>query len=618
MRNKSGRLKNTGLVIMLLIAFLFSSHNTKAQTNLDSLFQVAKNETNPKQKLNKELAYLNSYMVYNPDSAISFLDSLIGGYKNQDFSFAYARCLSLKSWFLCYKAQYEKSHKIGHQALEIQKGENVDTMGIGLTLNRIGIANLQFGKFKEAEKYMKDALVYFKQLDNLQLIDLVLNNLGIVANQTKNYDQGIEYYSQSLAIRKEMESWFWVAYSYFNIGSLYLETNDLDSAKKYYDFSVLTFEEKTKTGLVPPMVLSGIGSLKQKQGDYQSAVDYFKKSVEGSKKREHTEMIVQTEALLAQALYENGDFKEAFETLKNNQTQLFELDSINDVGKVSEIEEKYKNAEKEMEIIRLKSEELELKNKAQNSNLLAFSMGAIALILLLITWIFIRRRKQKEKVKEMELTSQISEMKLVALRSQMNPHFIFNCINTAQNFVLDSEKEAAYDFLAKFAKLLRIVLENSDQTFISLEDELNHLKLYVDLEQIRFEKKFDLVFEVDPELENGVFEIPSMMIQPFVENSITHGLMNKKEGNRSLKIQLKKEGEMMLCLIEDNGVGRERALEIKQEKKKFYKSTALPNITERLEILEKNTGFSIDLSVEDLFENIEATGTRISIRLPLN
>lgn len=618
MGNKGSRMNRNGLALILSIGILICTNSIYGQTNLDSLYQEAQKETEAKPKLSKELTYLNSLVVYHPDSAIAVLDSLIEGYKNQNFPFAEARCLSLQSWFLSYKAQYEEGHKIGHLALEIQKRENVDTMGIGLTLNRIAIANLQFGRLVEAEKYMKEALDYFKLLDNLELIDLVYNNLGIVATETKDFELGIKYYSQSLALRKKMGSGFWIAYSYFNIAALHLESNSLDSAEKYYALSVRTFKENTKKGTVPPMVLSGLGSLKEAQGLYAEAVINFKESLKGSEERKHTEMVVQTGALLAEALYKNGDFKEAFEALKNNQIQLFRLDSVNDVSKVSEIEEKYQNAEKEMEIIRLKSEELESRNKAQKSNILALAFGGLLLIGLLIAGIFIRRRKQKDRLKEIELNRQISDMKLVALRSQMNPHFIFNCINTAQNFVLDSDKEAAYDFLAKFAKLLRIVLENSDQTFVSLEDELSHLKLYIELEQIRFEKKFDFILEVDPELENGVFEMPSMMIQPFVENSISHGLMNKKEGNRSLKIELKKEGEMMFCLIEDNGVGREKALEIKQEKKKYYKSTALPNIQERLAIIEKNTGFSIDLNIEDLFEASTASGTRINIRLPLS
>lgn len=603
--------------MLVLIVVLFRGNTVKAQSNLDSLRLEAVKETEPNLKLTKELTFLNKLMVNHPDSAIFLMDSLIEGYHTKNFPFAEARCISLKSWFLCIKAQYGESHRLGHVALAIQQKSKTDSMGLGLTLNRIGIANLQFGRLDEAKKYMEEALEYFNALGNIELIDLVLNNLGILATQQKNYDLGIDYYSKSLSIRKSQESWFWVAYSYFNIANLYLETNQIDSAEKYYSKSLKTFQEKTPKLVVPPMVYGGLGELKVRQSDFPSAIFYFKKSIKGSEERKHTELIVQTQVLLADALFKNGDFKEAYEILNEYQASAQKLDSVNDISKVSEIEEKYKNAEKEVEIIRLKADELQSRNSVQKSNMLALFLAIFALIVIFATLLIIRRRRQKERLKELDLNSKISDMKLVALRSQMNPHFIFNCINTAQNFVLHSEKEAAYDYLSKFAKLLRIVLENSDQTFVSLEDELNHLRLYIELEQIRFETKFEFSLEVDSELENGVFEIPSMMIQPFVENSILHGLMNKTDDNRILKIQLKKQGELIHCSIEDNGVGREKAMEIKQQKKKFYKSTALPNIQERLEIIEKNTGLSIDLNIEDLFEDIEPIGTIVRLSLPL-
>tara|TARA_R110002096_G_scaffold74101_1_gene175724 strand:- start:300187 stop:302040 length:1854 start_codon:yes stop_codon:yes gene_type:complete len=602
----------------LLLLGLAVSLGLHSQNQLDSLRTSAENEKDPKLKVTKELSYLNTLMSYHPDSAIYLIDSLINRYQKEEFNFAHARCLSLKAWFLVFKSQYEESHRIGHQALEMQRKENTDSMGIGLSLNRIGIANLQFGKLDEAEKYMKEALEYFDGLGDKRLLEMVLNNLGICATEKMDYQAGINYYSQSLEIRKERKSWFWVAYSYYNIGNLYLENQKIDSAEKYYDLSLKTFQEKTKSGAVPPMIYMGIGDLKFKQKDFPNAIKNYIKTIEGSEAKGHTELIVQTQVLLSEAYFENGDFEMAFKTLKEYNANANALDSINDISKVSEIEEKYKNAEKEVEIIRLKSEELEARNRAQKSNMLALGIAILALFAFSSFYFIIKRRKQKESLKESELNNKISDMKLVALRSQMNPHFIFNCINTAQNFVLDSKKEDAYDYLSKFAKLLRIVLENSDQTFISLEDEINHLKLYIELEQIRFERNFQFYLEVDQELENGVFEIPSMMIQAFVENSILHGLMNKNEGERELKIIMKKEGEMLNCIIEDNGVGREKAMEIKQQKKKFYKGTALPNIEERLLIIEKNTGLNIDLKIEDLFENLQAKGTRVNLRLPLS
>ncbi len=198
----------------------------------------------------------------------------------------------------------------------------------------------------------------------------------------------------------------------------------------------------------------------------------------------------------------------------------------------------------------------------------------------------------------------------------MNPHFIFNSINTAQNFVLNSRKEEAYEYLADFARLLRMVLENSGKTFVPVEDEVQQLRLYIELERTRFSHKFNYEIQIDPQLENGVYEIPGMLIQPLVENAIGHGLMNRKDANGKLMVSLKLSGEQILCEVIDNGIGREKAAQIKRSKDILYPSTAIPNIKERLLTLQNLTQGPMDLEITDLFEQGIPAGTRVRLLLP--
>ncbi|MEO0405090.1 MAG: histidine kinase, partial [Bacteroidota bacterium] len=218
---------------------------------------------------------------------------------------------------------------------------------------------------------------------------------------------------------------------------------------------------------------------------------------------------------------------------------------------------------------------------------------------------------------EAQIKANLAESKLVALKSQMNPHFVFNCINTTQNFVLNSRKEMAYEYLASFAKLLRLILDKSEQIFVSLENEIEQLGLYLKLESTRFEGAFEYEITLDQELESGVFEIPGMIVQPIVENAILHGLVNRKDKGGMLRISFLKKGQTIVCEVEDNGIGRAEAKKIKTSKEVHYQSTAIPNIQRRLELLQESIDVEIQYNTTDLFAEGKSSGTLVKVVLPI-
>ncbi len=610
--------KGGGMAAALVCCFCLFFGQLPAQHKLlDSLYIEAQKENPPKLKLEKQLVYLNYLSTRHLDSAIAITDSLYSEYQNAGLIYEAAHCKSLQSWFLFSKAQYEKGHRLAHEALVTLKKLN-DSSGIALSLNRIGICNLQFGKLEEAEKYMNEALGYFIGLRDSSRIDAIYNNLGIVALERKDYANALKYYRKSLNLRIVRKSWHWVAYAYYNIGSLYLNIKELDSAEFYLNKSKHTFLNKTRHRSVVPMLYLSLAELEFEEKDYAKAVNYADTSLKIAEERERTEMMIEASRFLAEAQFYKGEFKKAYQTQQRFLDLKLKMDSVNNIASVSEVEERYKNAEKEKELIQLRAVELDARSQAQRLRMTILYISVLVLILTILVAYGYFKKRQKQKLSEAHLNAKIADMKLVALRSQMNPHFIFNSINTAQNFILHSKTDLAYDYLAKFAKLLRNVLENSDRTFISLEDEVNQLQLYIELEAIRFDQKFKFALTIDDALKDGVFEIPSMILQPFVENAILHGLVNKHEGIGKLNVSLRQEGESVLCIVEDNGVGRKQANQIKTEKKRFYKGKALPNIEERLRIIEQNTGLNIDLNITDLYKGAQASGTRVSLYLPLN
>ncbi len=224
------------------------------------------------------------------------------------------------------------------------------------------------------------------------------------------------------------------------------------------------------------------------------------------------------------------------------------------------------------------------------------------------------RMQVKRKQIEYERQLMLAEQK--ALKSQMNPHFIFNALNSIRRFILENDIEKADYYLTSFATLMRRVLDNSRQNFISLANEIETLNLYLELEKLRFDDSFDFEIIVDPKIDIHNWWIPPMIIQPFAENAIWHGLaMKKNNGRLIIKFTLLKNNKVQ-CIVEDNGIGRQKAKEI-AAKRKGHKSTGLANTKERLELLYKLYNKRISLHIIDLYDNQgQPAGTRVELLFP--
>ncbi len=236
-----------------------------------------------------------------------------------------------------------------------------------------------------------------------------------------------------------------------------------------------------------------------------------------------------------------------------------------------------------------------------------FLILAIIGISVVIIWIIRQRESQKTA-----FNKQLAQLELNALQSQMNPHFIFNALNAIQDYIVRHDAIAANKYLSQFAKLMRLFLESSSSKFISLSEEIRLLKLYVSLEKICYEDKFDYQFEIEEELDEDL-EIPAMFIQPFVENAIRHGLFHlDKKG--FLTIKFSEEKESILCEIIDNGIGRAKAETIKKATRNQHQSKGMQLIEQRQAVFESLENEAIQIDIFDLKnEHNEPTGTKIRI-----
>ena len=228
------------------------------------------------------------------------------------------------------------------------------------------------------------------------------------------------------------------------------------------------------------------------------------------------------------------------------------------------------------------------------------------------------QRLRHQRAELADINQQLAEVQLAALRSQMNPHFIFNALNSIKKFVIANEPENAEKYLGKFSKLIRSILDNSQRGMVTVEKELQLLKLYLDLEQLRFGNKLSYEIIVDENINALDMEIPSMIVQPFVENAMLHGIMHKEDGGKVL-IQFVYHEEWLEITIEDNGVGRKRSAEYKSENGEAHHSVGIAIATKRLQALKKNEATPAGIQIVDVEnESGEGTGTKVIISIPIN
>jgi LytS/YehU family sensor histidine kinase len=253
-------------------------------------------------------------------------------------------------------------------------------------------------------------------------------------------------------------------------------------------------------------------------------------------------------------------------------------------------------------------------------NQLWFNLLAAA-IFIAVTWLFIAwrirriRRQQGQKVMQ---SRRMAELEHIALQAQMNPHFIFNCLNSIQQFVFDKDMMATNEYISSFARLIRATLNHSSRPFISVSEEVEYLSDYLALEKMRFKDKMDYVVDTEPDIDVNRLLLPPMLLQPYVENSVRHGLRHKTSGQGYVRIHFRRQAERLLVTIRDNGIGRKRAMEYKTGEHIEYQSKGMSLTSARIQMINVLHKSQIDVSIEDLQDEAgQPEGTRIVISFPV-
>lgn len=589
------------------------------------------------------IATNDCYAQSNSGSA----DSLKKALQTTDVEDSNRVLLLVKLTGALYTAAPDEAMKYADEALRIAEQINWKK-GMALAYKCRGGVNIVLTNYTKALDDYQKALTYDPKESKL-FEAIILNNIGIIYDELKQHDKALANYKNYLAVSKELKNKETEAMALGNIGTIYQQLGKYDSALYYYTTGLTRAREIDNKRLVSN-VLCTISSVYKETGRNELAIEYAEQSIQMADSSGN--MYVKAPALnnlaWAHLNLRHYDKAEAY-----NRQSLLVSKKMNNIewqyeawnilyinyekqNKPAQALGAYKmyillhdsavNNEKKQEIIK---KELQYTADKKEAVLNAEHASALkrqqiirnsiiaGMVFLLITGLTVfslykRRHDAVEKQKVAELKSQVTETKMKALRAQMNPHFIFNSLNSISDYIVKNKTELADEYLTKFAKLMRLVLENSEKKEVSLTGDLKALELYIQLESLRLNNKFTYKIKVDDDIDKETAMIPPLILQPFVENSIWHGIA-KKEGEGNIFINIRKDGEMMNCVVEDNGIGRQVSGEITSLKDSTGKRSLGMKLTkERIDIINKTKKVNATVKLTDL-----TPGTRVEVRLPL-
>ncbi len=491
----------------------------------------------------------------------------------------------------------------------------------------LGDSNKALGENEDAENNYNAALKLAKTNSITPKITDLNSKLGELFASTGEIQQAEGRFQNSIqvaesenlkraAVQKDKVADFYSANNQYD-KEIELRKQNLEVISELND-SVVTFD-KAPEAITPQKTNYKIGAALANQEKFDEAVPYLEKSIEEADKSD--DIIVKKDATrrLSEVFENLGDYDKAYKTYREyvelvdtlvvkkeqqiSQAARFSKDITEQQNRISSLEKDRELTESKINLMSAERQLTTESNKRQQTTIYGLIAG---ILLLIIAGFFMYRSIRQQKIANNLLA-------LRSLRSQMNPHFIFNALNSVNSYIASNDERNANRYLAEFSTLMRSVLENSDEDFIPLSKEIELLQLYTKLEHSRFKDKFDYDIHIDPGVDVDAYTIPPMLLQPYIENAIWHGLRYKKERG-SLHINLKNKGaESIQITIEDDGIGRKASAELKTKNQLKNKSKGMGNIKKRITILNDMYKDKVAVHVKDA--NEDGSGTLVTLTL---
>lgn len=647
-------MRKTGFITILLLlgwAIAFSQVS-QSKENVRS----SKRAPSP---ISMHKAYLDSAEIYKRTDikkSIDFITHSITELGKRADKKALAESLSVLGDVYQYHKQYDLAITNYIDANEANRSSR--------TTIKLGKAYILNKQFDTAES----VLTPLAEIDNLipfQRVEL-FENLGDAYSGLGKIDRAVAFYEEGLKTAQMNQISPKVADLNSKIGDTYAKDDRLQEADVYYDSSLELantlapqravqekekvadyYNQKNQYGAEIELRKKSLEAIKQlpkarvskspaltdsdsitaqrinykianayiAQDKYDEAIPYLRESIEEAGSED--DLVVQKDATrkLSEIFEYKGDYPKAFASYRNyvalvdtlyirkeqeiSRAARFNREISSKQNRISGLEQERELSQSKYDLALTEQQLVQESNRRQQWIIYSLIFGL--LLMGLATFFFYRSTQQQKLANNL--------LALKSLRSQMNPHFIFNALNSVNHYIAKSDERSANRYLSEFSALMRSVLENSDEDFIPLSKELELLELYVKLEHDRFPEKFDYEIDVHKKVDVSAFQIPPMLLQPYIENAIWHGLRYKKDkGYLHIHIKQKEETSLEIT-ISDNGIGRKKSAELKTLNQKKQKSKGMGNIRKRIAILNDMYKNKLDVHISDLER--DGSGTKV-------
>ncbi|MCP4443392.1 MAG: tetratricopeptide repeat protein [Aureispira sp.] len=517
------------------------------------------------------------------------------------------------------KGYMSKAMEYNIKALEIAE-QIQDSTQTATCFRYIGSSYFNLKDYKNALFYFNKATNVFEDVNDQLALASVYIDVGKIYLQDELLEEAQLAMEKGLTLSKKLGNKRGVAYGYSALSEVFILQDELDKAEDYLkDAASIYLKLGDKSGQA--LALKGLARVNIKQEHFKLAVMNLERAVIMAKIARAKVLAKELYLDLSDAYAAQKDYRNALIAYSKYSVVKDSIFSRDKSRQLAEIQTKYETERLAREKLELseknqqQSYAMELQNKEQelvnNRNFLIIIVLIFAILLgIIVAVLMLRQNRLKAQVRESELEQR-------ALHAQMNPHFMFNSLNSIQSLIATGDNSAASIYLARFSRLMRTILQHSRETFVPIQKEIEFISNYVELEKRRFNEAFDIEID-DEDVEDTHFTmIPTFVIQPFIENAIIHGLLRKPEKGH-LKIMFEHYNKNFLkCIVEDDGIGREKASEFKSDKK--HQSLGVGITEQRLQYLSMNYGIKEDfVKFIDLKNDTgEACGTRVELLLPI-
>lgn len=586
------------VVLFLFLCFLGFSQQSKLDSIISKL-RVYEERDSVRTRLLVNAAWNSIYV--NEQDAFVYVNEAIDIAKEIQWDWGLVVSLKQKGVNYYIQRDYLNAVDTWQEAIKIAADKNIkDKLVIAGLYNNLGNVYADFKQYTKALENYTEYLEISKKVGNKENHINALSNIGYVYVDLNKIEKGITYFEKALLLAKEENNERLIASIIKNLGDAYKLKEDYNKALSFYKESAKIAEELGDK-YVASSALNSISELHIKLDKYDEAQVYSEKALQLAKEINTVEWQADSWKLLSTVFEKKGNAKDALKAYKN-YIQL--KDSIQSEDK------KVALTRKEM-AFKLVSQETKAKAELEKEKLYANLILTAAIFVLLgsvIGYVLYKRKRDAIEYRKIaEFKTKVAETELKALRSQMNPHFIFNAMSSIGDYMTKNDLETANEYLIKFSKLIRSILENSEKKWISLEEDLELTKLYIEIESLRLKDKIFYTFLIDKSIDVENTMVPPLILQPFIENSIWHGIA-KKKGKGTISISAKKKGKHVMFSVDDDGVGRKKGLN------QLQNHTAMGvNITKaRLAIINNQDGSNNSVKMID-----KAQGVLVEVEIPL-